>query len=164
LTSVIFALETTGQLNGLLPLLGGCAAAYFVSFFLMKSSIMTEKIQRRGVPTPDSYEPDILRSTMVGQLLTPLPVETQNMPYVYTTDDAGLAAEMMGKFNQDTLLVLDNKKSRTPIGIVTTASLIEFYSNQKQKDHQYDSPGRTRRIMVQGRKLIKKYTNKNLDR
>ncbi len=156
LTSVVFALETTGQLNGLLPLMGACAAAYFVSFFLMKSSIMTEKIHRRGVQTPDSYEPDILQSTSVAELVTPRPVETEHMPYVYTTDDAGLAAEMMGKYNQETLLVLDNKKSRKPVGIITTASIMEFYSTQKQKDHQYDSPGRTRRLMVQGRKLIKK--------
>jgi len=57
LTSIVFALETTGQINGLLPLLGACVAAYFVSFFLMKGSIMTEKIRRRGVKTPDAYEP-----------------------------------------------------------------------------------------------------------
>ena len=30
LTSIVFALETTGQINGLLPLLGACLAAYFV--------------------------------------------------------------------------------------------------------------------------------------
>lgn len=156
LTSVVFALETTGQMNGLLPLLGACAAAYFISFFLMKGSIMTEKIQRRGIHTPDSYEPDVLQTTNVSQLVTPIPVETENMPYVYTTDDAGLAAEMMGKYSQDTLLVLDNKKSRKPIGIITTAAIMEFYSSQKQKDHQYNSPNRTRRLMVQGRKLVKK--------
>lgn len=49
LTSIVFALETTAQPNGLIPLLAACTAAYFVSFFLMKGSIMTEKIQRRGV-------------------------------------------------------------------------------------------------------------------
>src|SRR5690606_22473123 len=59
LTSIIFALETTMEPHGLLPLLGACTAAYFVSFFLMKGSIMTEKIQRRGVVAPDSYEPDV---------------------------------------------------------------------------------------------------------
>ncbi|HEY4151369.1 MAG TPA: chloride channel protein, partial [Chitinophagaceae bacterium] len=48
LTSIVFALETTGQVNGLLPLLGGCVTAYFVSFFLMDGTIMTEKIKRRG--------------------------------------------------------------------------------------------------------------------
>ena len=156
LTSVVFALETTGQVNGLLPLMGACAAAYFVSFFLIKGSIMTEKIKRRGVQTPDSYEPDVLQTINVAQLVTGSAVDGENMPYVYMHDDAGLAAEMMGKYNQDTLLVLDNKKSKKPMGIITATSVLEFYSGQKQKDHSYDSPARTRRLMVQGRKLIKK--------
>ncbi len=60
LTSIIFALETTGQSNILLPLLSSCTAAYFISFFIMENTIMTEKIARRGIKTPDSYEPDFL--------------------------------------------------------------------------------------------------------
>src|SRR6195952_5819054 len=40
LTSILFALETTGQSDTLLPLLGACIAAYFISFFLMEGSIM----------------------------------------------------------------------------------------------------------------------------
>ncbi len=68
LTSIIFALETTHQSNALLPLLATCAAAYIVSFFLMKNTIMTEKISRRGVKTPDSYEPDLLEKITVSQV------------------------------------------------------------------------------------------------
>jgi H+/Cl- antiporter ClcA len=69
LTSIVFALESTGQSNALLPLLAGSIAAYFVSFFLMESTIMTEKITRRGVKTPDSFEPDILENISVGQVM-----------------------------------------------------------------------------------------------
>ena len=69
LTSIIFALEVTGQSNALLPLLAGCTASYFVSFFLMKNTIMTEKITRRGVKTPDSYEPDLLETIPVKQVI-----------------------------------------------------------------------------------------------
>jgi H+/Cl- antiporter ClcA len=69
LTAIIFALEVTGQSNALLPLLAACTASYFVSFFLMESTIMTEKITRRGVKTPDSYEPDILETISVGQVV-----------------------------------------------------------------------------------------------
>ncbi len=69
LTAIIFALEVTGQSNALLPLLAACTASYFVSFLLMESTIMTEKITRRGVKTPDSYEPDILETISVGQVV-----------------------------------------------------------------------------------------------
>jgi len=70
LTSIIFALEATMQPHGILPLLAACTAAYFVSFFLMKGSIMTEKIERRGVFTPHSYEPDALQNLAVKEVFT----------------------------------------------------------------------------------------------
>jgi H+/Cl- antiporter ClcA len=66
ITSIIFALETTAQSNALLPLLATCGASYFVSFFLMENTIMTEKIARRGVKTPDSY---VLEKINVGQVM-----------------------------------------------------------------------------------------------
>ncbi len=69
ITSIIFALETTGQANALLPLLATCSASYFISFFLMENTIMTEKIARRGIKTPDSYEPDILEKRTVEQVM-----------------------------------------------------------------------------------------------
>jgi H+/Cl- antiporter ClcA len=69
ITSIIFALETTGQFNAFLPLLATCSASYIVSFFLMENSIMTEKIARRGIKTPDTYEPDILDSVRVEEVM-----------------------------------------------------------------------------------------------
>lgn len=69
LTSIIFALEVTGQSNALLPLLASCTASYFISFFLMENTIMTEKITRRGIKTPDSYEPDILEKILVKEVI-----------------------------------------------------------------------------------------------
>ncbi|MGN6401249.1 MAG: chloride channel protein [Flavisolibacter sp.] len=68
LTSIIFAIETTGQANALLPLLAACIGSYVVSFLLMENTIMTEKIARRGVKTPHSYEPDILDKITVQQV------------------------------------------------------------------------------------------------
>jgi H+/Cl- antiporter ClcA len=60
LASVVFAFETTRQPIGLLPLLGGASAAFLVSSLLMRHSIMTEKIARRGVRAPGEYEADHL--------------------------------------------------------------------------------------------------------
>lgn len=65
LASVVFAFETTRQPLGLLPLLGGCAAAYLVSTLLMRHSIMTEKIARRGVRVPSEYGVDALAHALV---------------------------------------------------------------------------------------------------
>lgn len=70
LTSIAFALEATMQPEALLPLLGACTASYLVSFFFMENTIMTEKIARRGIYTPDAYEPDILRKLSVAQVIS----------------------------------------------------------------------------------------------
>jgi len=69
LTSIVFALEGTMQPHGLLPLMGACTASYFISFFLMKGSIMTEKMERRGVFAPHSLEPDVLQQTLVKEVV-----------------------------------------------------------------------------------------------
>jgi len=70
LTSITFALEATMQSHALLPLLGACTASYLVSFFLMENTIMTEKIARRGVFTPDSFEADLLTKLTVEQAVS----------------------------------------------------------------------------------------------
>jgi H+/Cl- antiporter ClcA/predicted transcriptional regulator len=65
LASVVFAFETTLQSSGLLPLLGGCTAAYLISSMMMKHTIMTEKIARRGLHVPSEYAADHLSRTLV---------------------------------------------------------------------------------------------------
>jgi len=66
LASVIFAFETTRQPMGLLPLLGGCTASFLLSCLLMRNTIMTEKIARRGVRVPGEYEADFLAQVPAG--------------------------------------------------------------------------------------------------
>jgi H+/Cl- antiporter ClcA len=66
LASVVFAFETTRQPLGLLPLLGGCSAAFLVSCLMMRHSIMTEKIARRGVRVIGEYTADFLEQLRVA--------------------------------------------------------------------------------------------------
>lgn len=70
LASIVFAFETTRQPIGLLPLLGGCTAAYMVCLLTMKHSIMTEKIARRGVKVVGEYGADHLAQTSVREYAT----------------------------------------------------------------------------------------------
>lgn len=72
--SVAFALETTRQMPGLLPLLIGCAMAYLVSSLLMRQTIMTEKIARRGVRVPDAYHADYFAQARVADYACLKPV------------------------------------------------------------------------------------------
>jgi CIC family chloride channel protein len=70
LASVVFAFETTLQPLGLLPLLGGCTAGYLVSSLLMRNTIMTEKLARRGVRVPYEYAADFLDLINVADACT----------------------------------------------------------------------------------------------
>jgi CIC family chloride channel protein len=65
LASVVFAFETTRQPLGLLPLLAGCSGAYLVSLLMMRSSIMTEKLARRGARIRTEYAVDHLSHVLV---------------------------------------------------------------------------------------------------
>lgn len=55
LTSTVFALEVTGTHFGIAPLLLGNSAAFLISMFFLKETILTEKIARRGIHVPDDY-------------------------------------------------------------------------------------------------------------
>jgi CIC family chloride channel protein len=74
LTSVVFAFEATHQSLDLLPMLGGCTAAYLVSVLLMPHSIMTEKIARRGVHVPLEFSADPLEEILVCDVASKEPV------------------------------------------------------------------------------------------
>jgi H+/Cl- antiporter ClcA/CBS domain-containing protein len=74
LASAVFAFETTLQANGLLPLLGGCTAAYLASCLLMRNTIMTEKIARRGVHAPAELEADLLSQLRASDAMSRDPV------------------------------------------------------------------------------------------
>ena len=66
MASVVFAFETTLQPHALMPLLAGCTAAYLISAILMKNTIMTEKLARRGVRVPSEYAADFLDQLLVS--------------------------------------------------------------------------------------------------
>jgi CIC family chloride channel protein len=155
LTAIVFSLETTGQMHGLLPLLAACTASYFVSFFFMKGTIMTEKILRRGVNAPDTYEPDVLQGKKVLQLYTPsgdlLPKPAH---VVYGDDDAATAVSLMGQSGVDTLVVLKDREDTRVIGTISAAAIMHYYWEQRGRKAEFHSPLVTRKWMLRGRKLI----------
>jgi H+/Cl- antiporter ClcA/CBS domain-containing protein len=67
LASIAFAFEATMDPNALLPLLAGCAASSLVASLLAPTTIMTEKIERRGVRVPSEYAPDFLDTVPVRE-------------------------------------------------------------------------------------------------
>lgn len=74
LTAAIFALGLTGDFNALLPLLLATGVSYGFTVLLMKRSIMTEKIARRGLHIYREYSVDPQERAFVSEVMTKEPV------------------------------------------------------------------------------------------
>jgi H+/Cl- antiporter ClcA/predicted transcriptional regulator len=73
MTGALFAAELTDHLSALPETIAAGAAAYAVSVLIMKRSILTEKIARRGRHILREYTVDALEFLQAGQLMTPDP-------------------------------------------------------------------------------------------
>ena len=173
LTSVIFALETTGQSNALLPLLAACIASYVVSYLLMKNTIMTEKIARRGVATPHMYTPDILDQVKVKQVLqagkcvlhyNPLLIKTfqQNRRSTVTVEDSlRTAVEAMARENAETIPVvgLPGKKIEGVLSYKDILSAYRMHFDQQEANRTISLKRRTLKMVIRGRKKLSNLKN-----
>lgn len=121
LTSVVFAFETTRQPAGLLPLLGGCTAAYLVSCLLMRHTIMTEKIARRGVRVPSEYAADFLNTVSVREVASS-PVVLLNADDTLAAARTWLATDTEAAHHQG-YPVMDGPKL---LGVVTRRDLMDM--------------------------------------
>ena len=68
-TGIVFALELTHDFNALLPLLIANICAYGVTVLLLKRSILTEKLSRRGFHLSREYSVDPLEILFVREVM-----------------------------------------------------------------------------------------------
>ena len=69
LTGIVFMLELTHDLNALPALLAGCVAALGLSVLLLRRSILTEKLARRGQHIAREYSVDVFELMRVGEVM-----------------------------------------------------------------------------------------------
>jgi chloride channel protein, CIC family len=70
LTSIVFALELTHNVDALLALLLACTIAHLISVLTLKRSILTEKVARRGYHVTREYEIDPLHALLVRDVMS----------------------------------------------------------------------------------------------
>ena len=73
LTGALFAVELTGHFDALPATIATSAGAYAISVLIMRRSILTEKIARRGRHILQEYTVDPLDFMQAAQLMTPDP-------------------------------------------------------------------------------------------
>jgi H+/Cl- antiporter ClcA len=73
LTALVFMVELTHDVDALLPLLVACIAAYAMTVLLLKRSILTEKLARRGQHVMREYVVDPFEITRVADIMVATP-------------------------------------------------------------------------------------------
>jgi CIC family chloride channel protein len=85
LTATFFAVELTGNTHVLLPLLAACVTAHLVTVLLMRRSILTEKVARRGHHLTREYRVDPFALTRARGIMTE---SVQTLPAAMTLHQA----------------------------------------------------------------------------
>jgi chloride channel protein, CIC family len=85
LTATFFAVELTGNTHVLLPLIAACVTAHVVTILLMRRSILTEKVARRGHHLAREYRVDPFALTRVQEVMV---TEVETLPESMTLHQA----------------------------------------------------------------------------
>ena len=118
LTGAIFAMELTGAVTLLPLLLAGSAAAYALTVLLLRRSILTEKLERRGGHVIREYSIDMLELTPVSEIMVR---EVDTLAADLSVEEAIRAVEQ-GRHR--TWPVLDG--AGRPVGLVTRGDALTW--------------------------------------
>ena len=118
LTGAVFAMELTGEIRMLVPLLTASVVAYAVTVLLLKRSILTEKIARRGQHISREYAVDPYQLTRVSEVMVrAVDVLAADLP-------VGEAVAALGTGRHRSYPVVDG--AGRPIGLVTRADALHW--------------------------------------
>jgi H+/Cl- antiporter ClcA len=126
LTAILFAVELTGNFGALLPLIIATGTAYSVTVLLLKRSILTEKIARRGRHLSSEYTVDPFSLRRVGEVM---------VTAVETLPDTLPISQVMAIFSSD-----EPRKKSYPIvddegralGMATRADVLRWRADLPQ--------------------------------
>ena len=120
-TFIVFAFEITHDYNAILPLMLGCVIADMIAIRYLPSSIMTEKLARRGLRVPEEYEAAVLKMVRVGEVMRK---DVQPIPQEMTVGElAERTARGEAAVNLTQGLPIVDKEGRL-VGVVTQGDLL----------------------------------------
>jgi chloride channel protein, CIC family len=123
--SIVFAIEATGDYQGVLPIILTVVIAELVGEYLMEESIMTEKLARRGMRVRHIYDYNPLRQMGISKVMTqPVSSVTSDESVVDLYRRISSADSDLGKRNR--LVVVDRGKA---VGVVDRRMLFEAASH-----------------------------------
>jgi len=131
LTAMIFTLELTQDLNLLPGLLVGCIAAHGVTVLLLRRSILTEKVARRGFHVMREYSVDPLTMVRVGEVMDKNAATVRaNMPLIELSDRIARHEPEVSR-HQGLLIVDENGQLA---GIITRGDIVHALEQNGHND------------------------------
>jgi len=127
-TGIVFALELTHDFNALLPLLVANVLAYAMSVLLLKRSILTEKVSRRGFHLSREYSVDPLEILFAREVM-----RTNVVAFASSTPAEEAAAHLRpdhSPLGQHLYPVLDNDDKL--VGVITRKDLRKLVAEKER--------------------------------
>jgi chloride channel protein, CIC family len=150
LTATFFAVELTGNTHVLLPLMAACATAHAVTVLLMRRSILTEKVARRGHHLVREYRVDPFALTRVREVMT---AAVETVPATMTLH--GAAAFLTSpRATHPSFPVIDD--NRRVLGIIDPPSVLRW---RRAGKHRTTTLGK----LLAGSKITLAYPDEYLD-
>jgi len=128
LTGMAFAIELTGNIHVLLPLLAATGTAYAVTVLLLKRSILTEKIARRGQHISREYSTDPFELLRAADVMVKA-VDT--LPAIMTVDDA-VGFFMSPEHRHKSYPIVD--RERHVVGMAARADVLQWQTEASHGD------------------------------
>jgi chloride channel protein, CIC family len=159
-TFIIFAFEITRDYNSVLPLMLVSVIADGIAMLLMpNSSIMTEKLARRGLRVHQDYETDVLSQVRVADAME------QELPTVPAASTVGVLAERIARHDpmvarHEALLILDDTGKLA--GIITRGDLLRAFDKDSSGAMTVQEAGSTRLVVTHPDELVSEAAAKML--
>jgi H+/Cl- antiporter ClcA/CBS domain-containing protein len=149
---IIFAFEITRDYNSVLPLmLVAVIADGIAMLFMPDSSIMTEKLARRGLRVHQDYEADALAQATVGETMEKAP------PVVAANTKVGALAERIAQHDpavvpHGALLILDDAGKLA--GIITRGDIVRALDKDPSGTMTVQEAGSTHLVVAYPDELV----------
>jgi CIC family chloride channel protein len=149
---IIFAFEITRDYNSVLPLmLVAVIADGIAMLFMPNSSIMTEKLARRGLRVHQDYEADALTQATVGETME------REAPVIAADTKVGVLAERIARHDpavarHQALLILDDAGKLA--GIVTRGDILGALDRDPSGGMTVQEAGTTRLVVTYPDELV----------
>jgi CBS domain-containing protein len=124
LTGVVFTLELTHEWNSLLALLVASTSAYAVSALILKRSVLTEKVARRGVHLTREYSTDPLEVFFAAEVMSRAPSPERPLVTVYADATLREVANTLARHQVTTAEVVDRAARDQAVGQITLDQLL----------------------------------------